>query len=40
MTDKLVGVSPLDTKAAKKTSSPGEAQRAAVREMVKAARAR
>ena len=40
MTDTLVGVSPLEKKAAKKTSSPDEAQRAAVRELVKAARAR
>jgi putative transposase len=40
MTDTLVGVSPLERKAAKKTSSPDEAQRAAVRELVKAARAR
>ena len=40
MTDTLVGVSPLEKKAAKKTASPDEAQRAAVRELVKAARAR
>ena len=40
MTGTLVGVSPLEKKAAKKTSSPDEAQRAAVRELVKAARAR
>ena len=40
MTETLVGVSPLEKKAAKKTSSPDEAQRAAVRELVKAARAR
>jgi hypothetical protein len=40
MTETLVGVSPLEKKAAKKTSPPGEAERAAVRELVKAARAR
>jgi len=40
MTDTLVGVSPLEKKAAEKTASPDEAQRAAVRELVKAARAR
>ena len=40
MTETLVGVSPLEKKAAKKTASPDEAQRAAVRELVKAARAR
>jgi len=37
MTDTLVGVSPLEKKAAKRTASPDEAQRAAVRELVKAA---
>ena len=40
MTDTLVGVSPLENKAAKKRNAPGEAERAAVRELVKAARAR
>jgi hypothetical protein len=35
MTDTLVGVSPLEKKAAKKTASPDEAQRAAVRALVK-----
>jgi putative transposase len=40
MTETLVGVSPLEKKAAKKTASPDEAERAAVRELVKAARAR
>ena len=40
MTDTLVGVSPLEKKAAKRTAAPDEAQRAAVRELVKAARAR
>lgn len=39
MTDTLVGVSPL-RKAGKKTLTPEEAERAAVRELVKAARAR
>ena len=39
MTDTLVGVSP-PRKAAKKTLTPGEVERAAVRELVKAARAR
>ena len=39
MTDTLVGVSPL-RKAAKKTLTPEEVERAAVRELVKAARAR
>src|SRR6476646_11546344 len=39
MTDTLVGVSPLE-RAAKKTLTPEEAERAAVRELVKAARAR
>ena len=39
MTDKLVGVSPL-RKAGKKALTPEEAERAAVRELVKAARAR
>ena len=40
LTDTLVGVSSLEKKAAKKTTWPDEAQRAAVRELVKAARAR
>jgi putative transposase len=40
MTDTVGGVSPLEKKAAKKTTSPDAAQRAAVRELVKAARAR
>jgi hypothetical protein len=40
MTDTPVGVSPLEKKAANKTASPDEAQRAAVRELVKAARPR
>ena len=39
MTDTLVGVSPL-RKAGKKTLTPEEVERAAVRELVKAARAR
>ena len=39
MTETLVGVSPLE-KAAKKTLTPAEVERAAVRELVKAARAR
>ena len=39
MTDTLVGVSPL-RKAGKKTLTSEEAERAAVRELVKAARAR
>jgi hypothetical protein len=39
MTDTLVGVSPL-RKAGKRTLTPQEAERAAVRELVKAARAR
>ena len=39
MTDTLVGVSRL-RKAGKKTLTPEEAQRAAVRELVEAARAR
>ena len=39
MTEALVGVSPLD-KAGKKTVAPAEAERSAVRELVKAARAR
>jgi transposase-like protein len=39
MTETLVGVSPL-RKAAKKTRTPEEVERAAVRELVKAARAR
>ena len=39
MTDTLVGVSPLE-RAAKKSLTPAEVERAAVRELVKAARAR
>ena len=39
MTETLVGVSPL-RKAGKKTLTPDEVERAAVRELVKAARAR
>jgi putative transposase len=33
-------MSPLEKKAANKTASPGDVERAAVRELVKAARAR
>ena len=40
MTETLVGMGTLEKEAAKKTASPGEAQRAVVRELVKAARAR
>ena len=40
MTETLVGMGPLEKKAGKKTASPGDAERAAVRELVKAARAR
>ena len=40
MTETLVGMGPLEMKAGKKTASPGDAERAAVRELVKAARAR
>jgi putative transposase len=40
MTETLVGVSPLEEKAAKKSVAPGQAERAAVRQLVKAARAR
>jgi transposase-like protein len=40
MAGRLVGVSRLEKKAARKASSPDEGQRAAVRELVKAARAR
>jgi len=39
MTETLVGVSPLE-RAAKKALTPAEVERAAVRELVKAARAR
>jgi putative transposase len=39
MTETLVGVSPLE-KASKKASTPAEDERAAVRELVKAARSR
>jgi hypothetical protein len=40
MTDTLVGLSPSEKKAVKRTASPDEVQRAAVRELVKGARAR
>ena len=40
MTEALAGMGLLEKKAAKKTASPGDVERAAVCELVKAARAR